>query len=220
MNRHLNGNRFRRATRLLVAAFAITFMLLADFPASAAPATKSSSKKSTATKSSTARKTTTAKKSTASASNSTGAKSGTTAKKTTASSSRKSGSRKAATRNQVASSGARRTTRRRTATTTRPHVPMQPSSERLTEVQTALANAGYLETTPNGRWDDSSIAAMKRFQQEHSIPVTGKINALSLIALGLGPKRGPSPGNTSVLTSSDTETATEAETNFTTESNR
>lgn len=202
MNRHLNGKAFRRIARLLVTAFALTMMLLADLPASAAPATKSSTaKKATSKKTTTARKASTKKKT--SARNTTASRKKTTRKKVTA-------------KKRTASRGARRTTRRRSAKTTRARVPMQPTSERLTEVQTALASAGYLERSPNGKWDDSSIAAMKRFQQEHSIPATGKINSLSLIALGLGPKRGPSPGNTSVLSP----TTDESKTDTTQQSNR
>ncbi|MCW5964985.1 MAG: peptidoglycan-binding protein [Bryobacterales bacterium] len=93
----------------------------------------------------------------------------------------------------------RRTTRRQAATAARPRVPLQPSAERLLEIQTALSKAGYLQAEPSGKWDDNSIAAMKRFQAEHSIPASGKINSLSLIALGLGPERGPAPGSDSVL---------------------
>jgi len=87
---------------------------------------------------------------------------------------------------------------------------VQPASDRLSEVQTALAGAGYYNGNPTGRWDDSSIAAMKRFQAEHAIPSTGKINSLSLIALGLGPKRGPAPGSASVLASPSAESQSEA----------
>ncbi len=93
----------------------------------------------------------------------------------------------------------RRTTRRRAAVAARPRVPLQPSADRLKEIQGALAREGYLQDEPTGKWDDTSIAAMKRFQAEHSIPSTGKINSLSLIALGLGPVRGPAPGSESVL---------------------
>jgi hypothetical protein len=100
----------------------------------------------------------------------------------------------------------RRTTRRKPAVAAKPRVPIQPASERLVEIQAALAKAGYLQGEPTGKWDDGSIAAMKRFQQEHSIPSTGKINSLSLIALGLGPVRGPAPGAGSVLVPTDTET--------------
>ncbi len=191
-NRQVTGKRFARTLRFLVAAFAVGVMLLADMPAAAAQAKKTSTaKKPTASKAASAKKapakkTTTAKKPTASK------------RKTTAA--RKPAARRKATASKTASAqGARRTTRRRSATATKPRVPLLPSSDRLTEVQTALAGAGYLQDNPSGRWDDSSIAAMKRFQEEHSIPATGKINSLSLIALGLGPKRGPSPGSTSVL---------------------
>lgn len=84
-----------------------------------------------------------------------------------------------------------------------------PTTDRYREIQQALQSAGFLENEPSGKWDDPSIAAMKRFQEQHSIPPTGKINALSLIALGLGPKRGPAPGTTSVLETPQAPIATE-----------
>jgi hypothetical protein len=34
---------------------------------------------------------------------------------------------------------------------------------------------------------------LKKFQAEQNLESSGKINSLSLIALGLGPKRDPSP---------------------------
>jgi hypothetical protein len=43
----------------------------------------------------------------------------------------------------------------------------------------------------NGSWNTSSTEALKRFQSEQSLDSSGKINALSLIALGLGPKHDP-----------------------------
>ena len=85
-----------------------------------------------------------------------------------------------------------------------------PTTDRYLEIQQALQGAGFLENQPSGKWDDSSVAAMKRFQEQHSIPPTGKINALSLIALGLGPKRGPAPGTNSVLEAPQTPIATES----------
>jgi hypothetical protein len=85
-----------------------------------------------------------------------------------------------------------------------------PTTDRYLEIQQALQGAGFLENQPSGKWDDSSVAAMKRFQEQHSIPPTGKINALSLIALGLGPKRGPAPGTNSVLETPQTPIATES----------
>ncbi|MCC7340431.1 MAG: peptidoglycan-binding protein [Bryobacterales bacterium] len=74
-----------------------------------------------------------------------------------------------------------------------------PTQARLLEIQQALQTNGFLQGEPSGRWDDASASAMKHFQEQHDIAPTGKINALSLIALGLGPKRGPAPGATSVL---------------------
>jgi peptidoglycan hydrolase-like protein with peptidoglycan-binding domain len=70
----------------------------------------------------------------------------------------------------------------------------KPTSERLTEINRALAQRGYLNREPGGVFDDHTAEALKRFQQDQNIRPDGKLNALSLIALGLGPKRtGPPP---------------------------
>lgn len=48
---------------------------------------------------------------------------------------------------------------------------------------------GYLKPEDaNGTWGQSSVDALKRFQTEQKIDSSGKINSLSLIALGLGPR--------------------------------
>ncbi|MEI9813571.1 MAG: peptidoglycan-binding domain-containing protein [Acidobacteriota bacterium] len=64
-----------------------------------------------------------------------------------------------------------------------------PSTERYAQIQQALVERGYLGEA-NGNWDASSIAAMKRFQEDQALPTDGKLTALSLTALGLGPRRG------------------------------
>lgn len=64
-----------------------------------------------------------------------------------------------------------------------------PTEDRHNEIQKALATRGYLSSEPTGKWDTSTVEAMKRFQQDQNLPPTGKITSLSLIALGLGPKR-------------------------------
>ena len=75
-----------------------------------------------------------------------------------------------------------------------------PTPDRYREIQSALVSRGYLrQEQVSGTWDQTSIDAMKRFQQEQNIESTGKINSLSLIALGLGPKHDqntvpPKPG--------------------------
>ena len=66
---------------------------------------------------------------------------------------------------------------------------LTPSPDRYREIQQALASKGYLSAEQaNGQWSDSSTDALKRFQADQNLDASGKINSLSLIALGLGPK--------------------------------
>jgi peptidoglycan hydrolase-like protein with peptidoglycan-binding domain len=66
---------------------------------------------------------------------------------------------------------------------------LQPTPERNKEIQQALIDRGYLAPPPTGVWGPESVAALRRFQQEQNLQPTGKLDSLSLIALGLGPKR-------------------------------
>jgi hypothetical protein len=64
-----------------------------------------------------------------------------------------------------------------------------PTTERYQQIQTALAQKGYLrQDQATGQWTQDSVEALRRFQTDQSLEPSGKINALSLIALGLGPK--------------------------------
>ena len=65
----------------------------------------------------------------------------------------------------------------------------QPTAERYKEIQQALADRGYLQGTVDGNWGADSVEALKRFQRDQNITDDGKLGSLSLIALGLGPKR-------------------------------
>ena len=66
---------------------------------------------------------------------------------------------------------------------------MSPTANRYREIQTALAAKGYLSSEQaSGQWNDASADALKRFQADQNLDPTGKINSISLIALGLGPK--------------------------------
>ena len=67
----------------------------------------------------------------------------------------------------------------------------QPTSDRYKEIQEALAAQGYLKAEPNGIWDAESTQALKKFQTDRNLTVTGKITAPALIELGLGPKNQP-----------------------------
>ena len=64
-----------------------------------------------------------------------------------------------------------------------------PTPERYKEIQQALASKGYFRGEPNGAWGLDSQEALKRFQSDQNLTPDGKIGSLSLIALGLGPKR-------------------------------
>ena len=66
---------------------------------------------------------------------------------------------------------------------------MAPAPERYKEIQDALVTKGYLRPEDaNGSWSPASTEALKKFQGEQNLDSSGKINSLSLIALGLGPK--------------------------------
>jgi hypothetical protein len=66
---------------------------------------------------------------------------------------------------------------------------LAPTPERYKEIQDALAAKGYLKPEDaDGTWNQASMDAMKKFQAVQNLDSTGKINSLSLIALGLGPR--------------------------------
>ena len=69
-----------------------------------------------------------------------------------------------------------------------PTYQLHPDPERYQQIQQALADRGYFKGQVNGNWGDDSIDAVKRFQVDQKIEPDGKINALTLIDLGLGPK--------------------------------
>lgn len=82
-----------------------------------------------------------------------------------------------------------------------------PTTDRIAEIQQALAKDGSYTGTPNGKWDDSTQDALRKFQEAHGLTPTGKLDARSLQQLGLGSSitgvAPPSPSNTaSKLTSS------------------
>jgi peptidoglycan hydrolase-like protein with peptidoglycan-binding domain len=74
---------------------------------------------------------------------------------------------------------------------------LRPEPERIQEIQQALVQAGYLIAQPNGRWDDQTRDAMRRYQADHGFPVTGLPEAKSLMKLGLGPHPLPAELDTS-----------------------
>ena len=61
-----------------------------------------------------------------------------------------------------------------------------PTADRINEIQGALAKNGAYTGEPSGKWDDSTVEAMKKFQASHGLNPTGKMDALTLQKLGLG----------------------------------
>jgi peptidoglycan hydrolase-like protein with peptidoglycan-binding domain len=61
-----------------------------------------------------------------------------------------------------------------------------PTPERISEIQQALAKDGSFTGKPNGKWDDSTIEATRKFQEAHGLNPTGKLDAKTLQQLGLG----------------------------------
>ena len=61
-----------------------------------------------------------------------------------------------------------------------------PAAERISEIQQALAKDGSFAGTASGKWDDSTVEAMKKFQAGHGLTPSGKLDALTLQKLGLG----------------------------------
>jgi len=61
-----------------------------------------------------------------------------------------------------------------------------PAPDRISEIQTALAKDGSFSGKPNGKWDPSTVDAMKKFQEAHGLNPSGKLDAKTLQKLGLG----------------------------------
>jgi peptidoglycan hydrolase-like protein with peptidoglycan-binding domain len=83
-----------------------------------------------------------------------------------------------------------------------------PTQDRIHEIQGALAKNGAFAGEPSGKWDDSTVEAMKKFQASHGLNPNGKMDALTLQKLGLGSETAglgvptPPPNSTNRLLSS------------------
>ncbi len=61
-----------------------------------------------------------------------------------------------------------------------------PTPQRVSEIQQALAKDGSFGGSANGKWDDSTVEAMKKFQGAHGLNPSGRLDAPTLQKLGLG----------------------------------
>lgn len=58
-------------------------------------------------------------------------------------------------------------------------------SDRVTEIQNALMKAGVFEGPSTGQYDETTSAAMKKFQVSNGLPATGLPSAHTLKKLGV-----------------------------------
>ena len=84
-----------------------------------------------------------------------------------------------------------------------------PTADRVIAIQSALAKDGSFQGSPNGKWDENTSAAMRKFQSSHGLNPNGKLDAPTLQRLGLGSQTAgvaaptPPPGAFSRLASSN-----------------
>src|SRR5579859_3391781 len=64
--------------------------------------------------------------------------------------------------------------------------PSLPRAAWISEIQAALGKDGSFSGTPNGKWDNATVEAMKKFQESHGLNPSGKLDAKTLQKLGLG----------------------------------
>lgn len=112
-----------------------------------------------------------------------------TRKTATASSSKKGSTSSAARKGATTRKGSYASATAKRRTPAAPPRQNTPTPERYREIQQALVERGYTDATPDGVWNAQWIDSLRRFQADQNLEVDGKLGALSLIALGLGPKR-------------------------------
>src|ERR1044071_8194490 len=91
---------------------------------------------------------------------------------------------------------AKKGTAKRAATPKRSVVAKVPN-ESILEAQEALTAAGYYRVEPDGKTGPATTAALKKFQTDRHLPVTGKLDAITLGALGIGKPSDPDAGEKS-----------------------
>ena len=71
-----------------------------------------------------------------------------------------------------------------------PKAAAKPPDETTRKVQQSLNAAGYSVGVPDGRGGKQTIAALRKYQADRHLPVTGKIDNITLKSLGLPPGSG------------------------------
>lgn len=73
----------------------------------------------------------------------------------------------------------------------------------ILEMQQTLNDAGYHLGEPDGKMGTATIAALKKFQTDRHLPVTGKLDAITLNTLGIGDANGTATSERSNLILAD-----------------
>lgn len=95
----------------------------------------------------------------------------------------------------------KKTTRSSATTTKRRTGPTL--TEMIMQAQEALTAAGYHLGEPDGKPGPETTAALKKFQGDRHLPVTGKLDSITLSALGVGKSSDPSAAGPSDLILAD-----------------
>ena len=80
----------------------------------------------------------------------------------------------------------KKTPTKKTTRTPRTKTAPRPGQETVLQAQQALVAAGYHLGEPDGKTGTATTAAIKKFQGDRHLPVTGKLDAITLGALGVG----------------------------------
>jgi photosystem II stability/assembly factor-like uncharacterized protein len=78
-----------------------------------------------------------------------------------------------------------------------------PDTDSIKQAQEALKAAGYHVGEPDGKPGPATTAALKKFQGDRHLPVTGKLDVITLAALGVGKGSDPSAAQRSDLILAD-----------------
>ncbi len=112
----------------------------------------------------------------------------------------------AAQSSSAASKKKKKTVSSKTRGKAKPKGQATPTPDRIKEIQSALQKDGSYQGEPNGKWDEATMEAMKKYQDKNGFNPTGKIDAGSLNKLGLGSdtagKGAPVPATSSTVSPS------------------
>lgn len=100
-----------------------------------------------------------------------------------------------------AASGAKKGAR--SVATKRKAPAVRKADDTILGAQNALNRAGYNIGVPDGKAGTKTSVAIKRFQSDRSLPVTGKLDAITLAALGVNTTEGSAGEETSSLILTD-----------------